>query len=147
MTTRNSSDNSKTDTTLPAGTTPTFSRMHRWLKRAIMVCLFALVIEGSLTVPAIAIWYGFPTLSLTEICSELMKVRYSDDTAECDFPYPLTGPPFGGKPEAANQTTARDQWGIQPKPQYERIGFRELVRHRDERIARQEAAKPGATPR
>ncbi|WP_371855965.1 hypothetical protein [Nocardia alba] len=115
--------------------------MHKWLQRAIMVCLFALVVEGSLTVPAIAIWYGYPSLSLTEICSELMKVRYSDDALECEFPYPLSGPPFGGAPEAANQTTARDEWGIQPKPDYERIGFRELVRNHDERIARENAAK------
>lgn len=102
--------------------------MHRWLKRGLFVCLFGLVIEGALTVPALALWYGWPTLSLTEICGELMKIRYSDDTLECSQPYPLSGPPFGGAPEAAGQQTARDTWGIQPVPQYPSVGFRELVR-------------------
>lgn len=125
---------------LPIGTTSTWARMHKWLKRALYVCLFGLVIEGSLTVPVMAVWYGWPTLSLTEICSELMKVRFSNDALECQQPYPLGGPPFGGAPEAAGQRTAKDDWGIQPKPRYERIGFRELVRIHQERIARQSAA-------
>jgi hypothetical protein len=124
---------------LPIGTTSTWARMHKWLKRALYICLFGLVIEGSLTVPVMAVWYGWPTLSLTEICSELMKVRFSNDALECQQPYPLGGPPFGGAPEAAGQRTAKDDWGIQPKPRYERIGFRELVRIHQERIAHQSA--------
>ena len=120
---------------LPLGTTPAFARMHKWLKRGLFVCLFGLVIEGALTVPALAVWYGWPSLSLTEICSELMKVRYSDDSLDCDHPYPIGGPPFGGAPEAANQQTAQDDWGVQPVPQYPRVGFRELVRLHDERQA------------
>jgi hypothetical protein len=118
---------------LPLGTTPTFARMHTWLKRGLFVCLFGLVVEGALTVPVMAIWYGWPTLSLTEICSELLKVRYADDTLECTQPYPIGGPPFGGPPEAWGQQTAKDQWGIQPIPEYPRIGFRELVRIHEER--------------
>ncbi|MEU1545926.1 hypothetical protein [Nocardia sp. NPDC005745] len=138
----------KSDSTeLPPGTTAENARMHRWLRRAIFVCLFALVTEGAFTVPALALWYGWPTLSFTEICSELMKVRYSDDTVECEHPYPLSGPPFGGAPEAAGQATARDDWGIQPKPGWDRIGFRELVRIHEERIARQEAARNAPPPR
>ncbi|MBH0778050.1 hypothetical protein [Nocardia bovistercoris] len=131
------------DAELPLGTTPAFANMHKWLKRGIFVCLFALVIEGAFTVPALAIWYGWPTLSLTEICSEMMKHRYSDDTLECQHPYPLSGPPYGGKPEAAGQDTARDEWGVQPKPKYDRVGFREFVRIREERLARQEAQQSG----
>ncbi|BBZ17789.1 hypothetical protein [Mycolicibacterium gadium] len=123
----------------PLGTTPPFARMHKWLKRGLYVCLFGLVIEGALTVPALAVWYGWPSLSLTEICSELMKVRYSDDTLDCTQPYPLSGPPFGGAPEAAGQQTAQDRWGIQPVPEYPRVGFRELVRIHSER----EAARGG----
>jgi hypothetical protein len=69
-----------------------------------------------------------------------MKVRYSDDTLECQQPYPLGGPPFGGAPEAAGQHTARDVWGVQPKPEYDRIGFRQLVRIHQERVAHQQAA-------
>lgn len=122
---------------LPIGTTSTWARMHKWLRRGLYVCLFGLVIEGSMTVPVMAIWYGWPTLSLTEICSELMKVRYSDDALECHQPYPIGGPPFGGAPEAAGQQTARDDWGVQPKPKYDRIGFRDLIRIHDERVAKQ----------
>lgn len=127
---------------LPLGTTAPYARMHRWLRRGIFVCLFALVIEGAFTVPALALWYGWPTLSFTEICSELMKVGYSDDTLECEHPYPLSGPPFGGPPEAAGQRTARDDWSIQPKPGWDRIGFRELVRIHEDRLAREAAAPP-----
>ena len=125
---------------LPLGTTSTWAGMHKWLKRGLFVCLFGLVIEGSLTVPGIAVWYGWPTLSLTEICSELLKVRYSDDGLECTQPYPIGGPPFGGAPEGAGQQTSRDEWGVQPIPEYDRIGFRELIRIRDEREAREAAA-------
>jgi hypothetical protein len=88
-------------------------------------------------VPVVAVWYGWPTLSLTQMCSELMKVRYSDDTLTCRQPYPLSGAPFGRPPEGAGQHTAQDRWGIQPVPEYPRIGFRELVKIRDERLARQ----------
>ncbi len=101
---------------LPLGTTPAFARMHKWIKRGVFVCLFALVVEGAFTVPALAIWYGWPQLSFQEICSELMKVRYSDDTMECEYPpYPLFGPPEG----AAGKDTAEDEWG---DPAHARMG-------------------------
>ena len=61
--------------------------MHKWIKRAVLVCLVALVIEGAFTLPFMAVYYGYPTLSLTEICSELLKVRYSDDTWDFKLPY------------------------------------------------------------
>ena len=93
--------------------------------------------EGAFTLPFMAIYYGYPTLSLTEICSELLKVRYSNDTLECQSPYPMLGPPEG----AAGKATAQDEWGIQPVPKYHRLGFRELVRIHDERLARQHAAQ------
>jgi hypothetical protein len=114
--------------------------MHKYIKRAVLVCLIALVIEGAFTLPFMAIYYGYPTLSLTQICSELLKVRYSDDTMECQYPYPILGPPEG----AAGKDTAQDKWGIQPTPNYHRIGFRELVRIHDERVAREAAASAGA---
>ena len=103
------------------------------------MCLVALVIEGAFTLPFMAVYYGYPTLSLTEICSELLKIRYSNDTLECKYPYPPLGPPEG----AEGKATAQDVWGIQPIPKYHRLGFRELVRIHDERIARQHAATAG----
>ncbi|GFG86521.1 hypothetical protein [Mycolicibacter algericus] len=122
---------------LPPGTTPYYARMHTWIKRATLVCLVALVIEGAFTLPFMAIYYGYPTLSLTQICSELLKVRYSDDTLECKYPYPPLGPPEG----AEGKDTAKDIWGIQPVPQYDRLGFRELVERYEARRARQQAAQ------
>ena len=120
---------------LPVGTTEGNARLHKWLQRGLFVCLTALVIEGSFTFPFLLSWYGFPTLSLQEVCSELQKVRYSDDARECIYPYPLFGPA-----EGAGQKTAQDAWGVQPKPQYPRIGFRDLVKIRGARLARQTAA-------
>ena len=125
---------------LPPGTTPYYARMHKWIKRAVLVCLIALVIEGAFTLPFMAVYYGYPTLSLTEICSELLKVRYSDDALECKVPYPPLGPPEG----AEGKDTAQDEWGVQPVPKYNRIGFRELVRIHDERLARQAAEQQEA---
>lgn len=126
---------------LPPGTTPYYARMHTWIKRAVLVCLVALVIEGAFTLPFLAVYYGYPTLSLTEICSELLKVRYSDDALECKYPYPPLGPPEG----AEGKDTARDLWGIQPTPKYHRLGFRELVRIHEEREARRSAEQAATT--
>jgi hypothetical protein len=128
---------------LPPGTTPYYARMHKWIKRAVLVCLVALVIEGAFTLPFMAVYYGYPTLSLTQICSELLKVRYSDDTLECKYPYPPLGPPEG----AEGKDTAKDEWGIQPIPKYDRLGFRELVDRYEARQAREAAGQtPGQQP-
>ncbi|OBJ30541.1 hypothetical protein C5U48_03450 [Mycolicibacter virginiensis] len=123
---------------LPPGTTAYYARMHKWIKRATLVCLVALVIEGAFTLPFMAVYYGYPTLSLTQICSELLKVRYSDDDLECKYPYPPLGPPEG----AEGKDTAKDIWGIQPVPQYHRLGFRELVDRYESRQAKQNAERP-----
>ncbi|WP_374158888.1 hypothetical protein ACEWX3_05525 [Mycobacterium sp. G7A2] len=142
MTTTPETDAEAKSGDLPPGTTPYYARMHRYIKRAVLVCLVALVIEGAFTLPFMAVYYGYPTLSLTEICSELLKVRYSDDTLECQVPYPAFGPPEG----AEGKDTARDEWGIQPVPKYHRIGFRELVRIHEEREARQAATEREVRP-
>lgn len=140
----NSPDESAPDE-LPEGTTEEYARMHKWLKHGIMVCLVGLVLEGAFTLPFLAIWYGYPTLSFRDICSELMKVRYSNESLECRHPYPFPGPPISGAPEGAGIDTAKDQWGIQPVPRYPRVGFRELVRIHDQRIGRQQAEHDQAT--
>src|SRR5882724_10076270 len=141
MTTSSPADEQEKTDDLPPGTTAYYARMHKWIKRAVLVCLVALVIEGAFTLPFMAIYYGYPTLRLTEICSELLKVRYSNDSMECQYPYPLLGPPEG----AAGKATAQDQWGIQPVPKYHRLGFRELVRIHDESEARQAAEQQGTS--
>ena len=124
--------------TLPLGTTEPNARLHKWIQRGLFVCLAALVLEGSFTLPLLLLWYGWPTLSLVDLCSELEKVRYSDDSRVCIYPYPLFGPA-----EGAGQKTALDAWGVQPKPQYPRIGFRDLVKIHNDRLARQAAAATG----
>ena len=126
----------RSNESMPLGTSAPYARLHRWLQRGLFVCLTALVLEGTFTFPFLLVWYGWPTLSLQEMCGELQKHRFSDDSRECIYPYPLFGPP-----EGAGQTTAQDDWGVQPRPKYRRIGFRDLVRFRDERLAREAAAK------
>ena len=139
MTTSSPTEEKEVPEDLPPGTTPYYARMHKWIKRAVLVCLVALVIEGAFTLPFMAVYYGYPTLSLTQICSELLKVRYSDDTLECN-----TRTRRSARRRAQRKDTAQDQWGIQPVPKYHRIGFRELVRIHDERLARQAAEQPPA---
>jgi hypothetical protein len=137
---------------LPVGTTAHFANMHKWLQRALFVCLVALVLEASFSLPGLLIWFGWPTLSVSQVCDELMKVRWSDDNARCVIPYPLYGTNEGEGRTIGPAATAQDTWGIQPKPHYKRIGFRDLVKFRDERLAREAAAKaaqqqhPAAAP-
>jgi hypothetical protein len=129
---------------LPAGTTEHFANMHKWLQRGLFVCLVVLVIEASLSLPGLLVWFGWPTLSVTEVCDELMKVRWSDDNAVCLVPHPLYGANEGEGRTTGPNATAQDKWGIQPRPQYKRIGFRDLVHFRDERLSREAAAKAAA---
>jgi hypothetical protein len=131
--------NDATKGSLPLGTTPVFAGMHKWLQRGLIVCLVALVLEGALTFPLLAMWYGWPTLSLQEICSEFEKIRFADESRECLYPYPLFAPS-----EGVGQKTAQDVWGAQPRPKYERVEYRGLIRRRDERLARQAAEREAA---
>src|ERR1700722_5010322 len=82
---------------LEPGTTPYYARMHKWIKRAVLVCLVALVIEGAFTLPFMAVYHGSRTLGLPEICSELLKFRSSTDSLEYKSPCPPFGPPEGAE--------------------------------------------------
>jgi hypothetical protein len=128
--------NASTEKPLPLGTTAHYASMHQWLQRVLFVCLTVLVLEASFTLPGLLIWFGWPTLSVVQVCDELMKVRYSDDKAQCLVPQPL----FSSSEGQAWKQSAQDDWGIQPRPRYKRIGYRDLVRFRDERLAREAAA-------
>jgi hypothetical protein len=121
---------------LPLGTAPEHSRLHNRIRRVCYVLLFALVVEGALTFPLLALWYGFPELSPNEVCDELQKVMYADEARECRQPVPLGNAPFGGPAEAEGQTTSEDDWGIQPKPGYPTVRFRDLVDNKEQREAR-----------
>src|SRR3546814_17778947 len=107
------------------GTTPAYANMHKWLQRGLTVCLVALVIEGALTFPLLAIWYGWPTLSLPQICSEFEKIRFADESLECIYTYPL----FASS-EGQGQKTAPDVWDTQPKPLYHRGDFAGTTKRR-----------------
>ncbi len=117
---------------LPPGTTSYFAGMHKWIERGLFVCLTALVLEGAFTFPLLALWYGWPQLSLHEICTEFERVRFADETRECRYPYPLFAPA-----EGAGQKTAQDIWGVQPRPLYKAVEFREFVKRKEERLARE----------
>jgi hypothetical protein len=122
--------NKSSSKSLPLGTTPAFAGMHKWLERALFVCLTALVLEGAFTFPLLALWYGWPQLSMQEICTEFGRVRFADETFECQYPYPLFAPA-----EGAGQTTAQDKWGVQPRPLYKAVGYREFVKRKEARLA------------
>ncbi len=98
--------------------------MHRNIRRVCYVLLFALVIEGALTFPLLAIWYGFPDLSPKEVCSELQKVVYSDDDRECET-HSFPQPPLRGPTEAEGQTTSEDDLG---RPAQARLRQRRVPR-------------------
>jgi hypothetical protein len=122
---------------LPLGTTPATAKLHRRIQNCCYVLLVGLVLEGSLMVPLTLAWYGWPTLSVHEICDELNKVIYSDPNYHCKTGYPLTTAPYGDAPAGANQKTTKDKGIVQPTPDYPRIGFRDLVRIHNERVAAQ----------
>ena len=88
-------------TTSPLGTPKEFRRLHTIIRRVCYVLLFGLVLEGALTFPLLAIWYGVPTLSPAEVCNELQKVMYSDESRTCKTA-DLNSPPLGGTGEAQN---------------------------------------------
>ncbi|HEX6453198.1 MAG TPA: hypothetical protein VF060_27525 [Trebonia sp.] len=87
------------------------------------VLLSGFVIEGALTLPLTLVWYGWPTLSVQQVCNGLRQVMYSDSALNCRESYPLNSPPFGGNSENAGVNTAKDKWGPQPVPEYPRVDF------------------------
>jgi hypothetical protein len=72
-----------------------------------------------------SIWYGFPTLSISEICTELERAQYADDQRECTFEA-LGTPFFGDEPANSGREVPQD-WDPLPEPRYGRLGLRELV--------------------
>ena len=118
-----------------AGTAPEDARLHKIVKGFAFFCLFGLVIEGSFFVPFAVAWYGWPTLSMQEICDELHKVVYSDPTRECRYPYGLLEPSEPRRYEAHLNDLSGPSSPVSPMPLYKRLGFRELVTIHEKRIA------------
>lgn len=113
---------------LPLGTTPDTERLHTRIRRICYVLLFGLVLEGAFVTPFALIWYGWPELSVKQVCSGLEQVMYSDKKLQCQS-YSLTSaPPFGPVPKDIQHLASNDTWGPIPTPNYKRIGFRQLVK-------------------
>ena len=107
------------------------ARMHKFVYRITLVCLIAQVIEGSLIVPYVLIYFGFPQLSLTEVCDEVYKIAYVDEERECVFPYPL-----GGEPEPWISPPSPLGPHTPPAPGWALPGFRGVIGMRAELEAR-----------
>ncbi len=85
--------------------------------------------------------YGAPpTRPPPQIGGGLPTLRSTNDPLEGKPPSPPFGPPEG----AEGKATAQDVWGIQPIPKYHRLGFRELVKIHNDRLARQAAQQHSA---
>lgn len=116
-------------------------RLHAVVFYIVIACLTAQVIEGTLIAPYILVHFGFPDLSLKEICDEMYIIVYKDEDRECNFPYPLFAGPEVWK---YKDMAAEVGYPVPPKPNYEGYGWRETVQRRKDRLARQAAAKAAA---
>lgn len=118
-----------------SGTHPEDARLHKIVKGFALFCLFGLVIEGTFYVPFIVAWYGWPTLSMQEICDELHKVMWDDQSRTCEYPYELLGPSEPRRYEPYLKDLSGPSSPISPMPLYKRLGFRELVTIHENRLA------------
>lgn len=111
--------------------------MHRVIYWITVVLLTAQVIEGSLVVPYVLVYFGFPQLGLREICDEMQKIAYADDERVCQFPVPLFS-----EPEPWKYSSRAEVFGpaTPPKPGWKMPGFRGVIKLRQEREARRAAA-------
>jgi hypothetical protein len=93
--------------------------------------LIAQVLEGALVVPYVLLYFGFPQLSVSEICDEMYKIVYADENRECEYPYPL----FSYEPEPWSQTNKENKYGhvTPPAPNYDMPKFREVIERREQR--------------
>ncbi len=102
-------------------------RLHRVVFVAAALCLVVQVIEGTLFIPFVLLYFGFPQVSLQEMCRELYNISYHDDNRECRFPYPLFFQDF--TPEPARQESKEHVFGFvtPPRPRYDLPGWREMI--------------------
>lgn len=118
-------------------------KMHSIIFFVVASCLTVQVLEGSFIVPYILVHFGYPDLSLKEICDEMYFIVYKDDERECNYPYPLFS-----EVEPWKYKDMRDVVGYPapPRPHYKGFGFREVIKSKEEREARkalQEAENGG----
>ena len=121
-----------------AGTDPKDAKLHKIVKGFAYFCLFGLVIEGTFFVPFAVAWYGWPTLSMQEICDELNKIVYNDQTRVCHYPYELLAPSEPRRYDDYLKDLSGPSSPVSPMPLYTRLGFRELVEIHKRRLAAEE---------
>ena len=119
-----------------------YRRLHRAVFVATALCLFFQVLEGALLVPFVLVYFGFPQVSLQEICRELYNISYKADNRECRYPYPLFFQDF--TPEPALEENKEHVFGYvtPPRPGYRMPGWREMISIVEARRAA-EAARGG----
>lgn len=117
-------------------------RLHNIIFILAAILLTGQVLEGAFLIPGLAVYYGWPTITLTEVCSEISKIAYHDEDRYCEFPYPL----FKSTPEPWGQKNIDEIFppAQPPRPGYKRMGFREVLKVREERMARKAAEAEAA---
>ena len=102
-------------------------RLHRVVFWAAALCLVIQVIEGSLFVPFVLVYLGYPRVSLQEICRELYNISYQDGDRQCRHPYPVFFRDFA--PEPAREESKEHVFGpvTPPRPRYDVPGWREMI--------------------
>lgn len=92
--------------------------LHRVVFLAAALCLVIQVIEGSLFVPFVLAYLGFPRVGMQEICRELYNLSYEDGDRECLYPYPVFFQDF--TPEPDHQESKEHIFGpvTPPRPRY-----------------------------
>ena len=120
------------------GTNPEDETLHKVVKGFVFFCLFGLVIEGGLFIPFMVAWYGWPDLSVQEICDEMHKVIYDDPTRVCKYPYDFLDHSEPRRYAPYTKDLVGTVSPVTPLPVYRRIGFRELIEIRDKRLAEEE---------
>ncbi len=116
-----------------------YQRLHNFIYGLTIICLIAQVLEGTLVVPYVLLYFGFPQLSVSEICDEMYKIVYDDETRTCEYPYPL----FSYEPEPWSQANKENKYGYvtPPAPNYDMPKFREVIERRDKRNEGQRLTK------
>lgn len=118
-----------------SGTAPEDVRLHKIVRGFALFCLFGLVIEGTFYVPFIVAWYGWPTLSIQEICDEMNKIIYDDPQRYCKYPYELLAPSEPRRYDNYTKDLSGPSSPVSPMPLYRRLEFRELVTIHEKRVA------------
>jgi len=101
--------------------------LHKVTFIACAIFLAVQVIEGALMIPLILVYFGYPQVSMQEICSELYKIAYDDADRRCEYPYPLFFQ--DPTPEPDHYRSQSQVFGpvIPPRTHYKVPGWREMV--------------------